>query len=77
MLCQQAHALFSFLGGEKIWSLGRRRTVCNQDSKPRDSAATLGTRFISCVFRSEGFSKKIFAGASMWGRVGLRGNFLI
>lgn len=53
------------------------RTACNQGSKPRDSAATLGTRFISCVFRFEGFSKKIFAGASMRGGVGLRGNFLI
>lgn len=53
------------------------RTACNQGSKARDSAATLGTRFISCVFRFEGFSKKIFAGASMRGGVELRGNFLI
>lgn len=58
MLCQQAHSLFFFPLRGKILESGRTRTAHNLGSKTRDSAATLGTRFISCVSRSARFSRK-------------------
>lgn len=51
--------------------------ACNLGSKPRHSAAALETRFIACVSRSEGFSRKI---SICWGlhegKAGFGGDFL-
>lgn len=56
--CQQTHALFSSLE-ERHSGVCGEGWPCHWGSKPRDVGTPLGTRFISYISRSKGFSRKM------------------